>query len=57
MVGIALGVLVLGEPLRWNEPVGGGVVLAEIALASGRLTVRRRPASAGDRPAPVRGGV
>ncbi|WP_217488516.1 MULTISPECIES: DMT family transporter [unclassified Curtobacterium] len=46
VVGVALGVLVLGEPLRWNEPVGGVVVLAGIALASGRLAVRRRRRSA-----------
>jgi len=42
VVGVALGVLVLGEPLRWNEPVGGLVVLAGIALASGMLGARRR---------------
>lgn len=47
VVGVALGVLVLGEPLRWNEPVGGLVVLAGIALASGLLGGRRRhPAAA-----------
>lgn len=46
VVGVALGVLVLGEPLRWNEPVGGVVVLAGIALASGRLASRRRQAPA-----------
>jgi drug/metabolite transporter (DMT)-like permease len=42
VVGVALGVLVLGEPLRWNEPVGGLVVLLGIALASGVLRGRRR---------------
>jgi drug/metabolite transporter (DMT)-like permease len=46
VVGVALGVLVLGEPLRWNEPVGGLVVLLGIALASGRIGSRRRSAAA-----------
>lgn len=46
VVGVALGVLVLGERVRWNEPVGGLVVLLGIALASGVLGRRslRRPA-------------
>jgi drug/metabolite transporter (DMT)-like permease len=46
VVGVALGVLVLGERVRWNEPVGGLVVLVGIALASGVLTRRREPATA-----------
>ena len=50
VVGVALGVLVLGEPLRWNEPGGGLVVLLGIALASGALG--RRTVSAP--PAPSR---
>jgi drug/metabolite transporter (DMT)-like permease len=56
VVGVALGVLVLGEPLRWNEPVGGLVVLAGIALASGLLRARRtEPTPAAPEPAaPVR---
>jgi drug/metabolite transporter (DMT)-like permease len=40
VVSTALGVLVLGEPLRWNEPAGAVVVLLGIALSQGRL--RRR---------------
>jgi len=51
VVGVGLGVLVLGEPLRWNEPVGGVVVLAGIALASGLLRGRRVAAGAGRGPA------
>jgi hypothetical protein len=39
-----LGVLVLGERVRWNEPVGGVVILVGIALASGVLGRRRRTA-------------
>lgn len=43
VVGVVLGVLVLGEPLSWNEPVGALVVFAGILLAQGTLA-RRRPA-------------
>ncbi len=43
--------LVLGEPLRWIEPVGGGVVLAEIALASGRSDRPEAPGVRGGDPA------
>lgn len=46
VVGVVLGVLVLGERVRWNEPVGGVVILVGIALASG-LLLRRRTAVAG----------
>jgi drug/metabolite transporter (DMT)-like permease len=41
VVGVVLGVLVLGEHVRWNEPVGGLVVLLGIALASGVVGRRR----------------
>lgn len=47
VVGVALGILVLGEPLAWNEPVGALIVFVGILLAQGRLrwrgsrTVRR----------------
>ncbi|GAA3342741.1 DMT family transporter [Curtobacterium pusillum] len=44
VVGVVLGVLVLGEHVRWNEPVGGLVVLLGIALASGVVRRRRAPA-------------
>jgi drug/metabolite transporter (DMT)-like permease len=44
-----LGVVVLGEPLHWNQPVGTAVLLGGIAVSQGRLrpgglaaTVRRR---------------
>ncbi|TDT30940.1 EamA family transporter [Naumannella halotolerans] len=43
IVGIALGVIVLGEKLSWNEPVGAVVVVIGILIA-GR---RRRPAVSG----------
>ena len=37
VVAVAVGVALLGEPLRWNEPVGALVVVAGAALAQGRL--------------------
>lgn len=49
VVGVALGILVLGETLSWNEPVGAAVVLAGILLTQQRvhiLTRRRRAALA-----------
>lgn len=46
VIGVVLGILVLGERLSWNEPVGALVVFAGIVLAQGRLRRWR-----------VRGGV
>jgi drug/metabolite transporter (DMT)-like permease len=40
VVGVALGILILGEGLSWNEPVGAIVVFLGILLAQDRL--RRR---------------
>lgn len=37
IVGVALGMIVLGEPLSWNEPVGVLVVFAGILLAQNRI--------------------
>ncbi len=57
VVAVALGVLVLGEPLAWNLFAGTAVVLTGVALSEGRLTraARDRGAEAGragaDRPA------
>ncbi len=50
IVGVALGILILGEEITWNEPVGALIVFAGILLAQDRLTALRRPAPA---PAPV----
>jgi drug/metabolite transporter (DMT)-like permease len=36
-----LGVVILGEALSWNQPVGAAVVLAGVALTQGRLRLRR----------------
>ncbi|WP_022901777.1 DMT family transporter [Humibacter albus] len=41
VVGVALGVLVLGESVHWYEPVGGAIVIAGILVSQGMLRVRR----------------
>jgi len=41
VVGVILGVLILGETVTWNEPIGALVVFLGILLAQDRL--RRRP--------------
>lgn len=50
VVGVALGVLVLGEEVSWHEPVGAAVVFLGILLAQNRLRMPRRrpPRDAGD---------
>jgi drug/metabolite transporter (DMT)-like permease len=41
------GVALLGEPLSWNEPAGGLLVLLGVAASQGRLTLgRMRPSGA-----------
>jgi drug/metabolite transporter (DMT)-like permease len=37
IVSTVLGVVVLAEPLRWNQPVGAMVLFAGIAISQGRL--------------------
>jgi len=37
VVSTALGVLVLSEPLGWNEPAGAAVVLASMWWSSRRV--------------------
>lgn len=41
-VGVVLGIVVLGEQLHWNEPVGAILVLLGILLAQNRLAALRR---------------
>lgn len=43
VVGVALGIIVLGEALSWNEPVGALVVFVGILLAQDRLRLGRKP--------------
>jgi len=40
LVAIAVGALLLGEPVTPNEPLGGLVVLLGVALAQGRIALR-----------------
>lgn len=41
LVAVILGFAILGEPLTWNEPVGGLIVLIGSAIAQGRIRVFR----------------
>lgn len=58
VVGVILGILILGETISWNEPVGALVVFLGILLAQDRLRLRRRGANdegaepAGSTPSP-----
>ncbi|WJL95264.1 DMT family transporter [Microbacterium sp. ET2] len=47
VIGVALGILILGERLSWNEPVGALVVFAGILLAQDRVRVGRSSRSTG----------
>lgn len=42
VVGVVLGILVLGEVLVWNEPVGAALVIVGVLLAQRRLRWGRR---------------
>ena len=42
VVATVVGVLILGEHLLWNQPVGAIVVLAGVAISQGVLSRRRR---------------
>ncbi len=41
VVGVALGILVLGETLHWNEPAGAVLVLLGVLLSQGRRRAGR----------------
>jgi drug/metabolite transporter (DMT)-like permease len=41
VVGVALGAVVLGETVAWNQPLGAAVVVLGIAVSQGRLPGRR----------------
>jgi drug/metabolite transporter (DMT)-like permease len=48
LFAVAAGALFLSEPLAWNQPVGGAIVLLGVAIAQGRIRVlgARKPAEA-----------
>jgi drug/metabolite transporter (DMT)-like permease len=48
LVAILVGVAFLNEPLAWNEPIGGAIVILAVAVSQGRLRglARRLSASA-----------
>ncbi len=41
VIGVALGIVLLGEQIAWNQPIGAVVVILGILLGQGRLV--RRP--------------
>jgi drug/metabolite transporter (DMT)-like permease len=45
IVSTALGVIALGEPLRWYEPVGAAIIVVGAVLAQPRADPGRRPRS------------
>ena len=45
LVSTALGIAVLSEELRWNEPLGAALVLASVAYSEGLILARRRRAT------------
>jgi drug/metabolite transporter (DMT)-like permease len=48
VVGVLLCILVLDEPLLWNEPLGALIVVAGIAISQGRLRTPFRRATSAD---------
>ena len=45
VVGVVLGIVLLGEQLAWNQPVGGAVIFLGIMLAQQRIRLPRRAAA------------
>ena len=41
LVSTTLGIVVLGEQLTWNQPVGGAIALVGVALAQGIIGAGR----------------
>jgi hypothetical protein len=50
-VGVGLGVILLGEPLMWNQPLGATLVVAGVMVSHGRLCVPDRRRRGLDAPA------
>lgn len=49
LIGVALGVVILGEAVSWNEPLGALVVIAGIAVSQGRVKALRHQTAPGSR--------
>jgi drug/metabolite transporter (DMT)-like permease len=56
VVGVALGILLLGETLSWNAPVGAVIVFLGILLAQGRLRLPHRRVTAATQKEPAEAG-
>ena len=41
VVAVVVGVIFLSEPVSWNEPIGGAIVLLGAAISQGRIRVNR----------------
>lgn len=41
VVAVIVGVLFLSEPVTWNEPIGGAIVLLGAAISQGRIKINR----------------
>ncbi len=41
VVAVIVGVLFLSEPVSWNEPIGGAIVLFGAAISQGRIKLNR----------------
>jgi drug/metabolite transporter (DMT)-like permease len=42
LVAVVMGLIFLNEPLTWNEPIGGVIVLLGAAISQNRLVLSRR---------------
>jgi drug/metabolite transporter (DMT)-like permease len=43
IVGVLLGILVLNERIRWNQMLGGVIVVFSVLIGQGRFTLRSSP--------------
>jgi hypothetical protein len=43
IVGVLLGILVLNERIRWNQMLGGVIVVFSVLISQGRFTLRSSP--------------
>jgi drug/metabolite transporter (DMT)-like permease len=50
LVSVLAGIVILGERLTWNEPVGAAIIVAGAALTQARPRASRAAASAGPAP-------